>query len=106
MPSTSSRGVLNKWLKRDLHQLKKFCAENGLETFRAKSFESVLWQSIYNQTALKTVRIKTLASDNFRIITNNFHFICAEYGLEKWFNPPQRVRVLALDFQSICDKGC
>jgi len=30
---------MNKWLKRDLHQLKLFCVENGFETFRAKSVE-------------------------------------------------------------------
>ena len=42
MRSTSSQGELIKWLNRDLHQLKKFYAENCLETFRAKSFEIAL----------------------------------------------------------------
>ena len=42
MRSTCSQGVLNKWLKRNLHQLKQFCAESGLETFRAKSVEICL----------------------------------------------------------------
>jgi hypothetical protein len=42
MRLTCNQGVLNKWLKRDLLQLKQFCAENGFETFRAKSFEICL----------------------------------------------------------------
>jgi len=43
--STCSQGVLKKWLKRNLLQLKQLCAENGIETFRAKSVES-----LYNQS--------------------------------------------------------
>ena len=42
MRLTCSLGELNKWLSLDLHQLKQFCAENGLETLRAKSFEICL----------------------------------------------------------------
>jgi len=42
MRSTCSQSEMNKWLKRDLHQLKQFCAEYGLETFRAKSVEICL----------------------------------------------------------------
>jgi len=44
MRSTRSQGELNKWLKRDL----QFCAENGLETFRAKCVEICL-MAIYLQ---------------------------------------------------------
>jgi len=39
--------------------------------------------SIYNQTALKIVTIKSLASDEIHIITNYLHINCAEYGLHK-----------------------
>jgi len=39
---------MNMWLKRDLHQLKQFCALNGFETFRAKSVEICL-MAIYLQ---------------------------------------------------------
>jgi len=42
MRSTCSHGDLNKWLKGYLHHLKHFCAEYGLETFRAKSVEICL----------------------------------------------------------------
>jgi len=48
MRSTSSQGELNKWLKRDLHQLNQFSAEYGLETFRANSVEICL-TAIYLQ---------------------------------------------------------
>jgi len=41
---------MNKWLNRDLHQLKLYCAENGLETFRAKSVEICLTASFYHLT--------------------------------------------------------
>ena len=37
-----------------------------------------------------------MTSDEFRIITNNFHRNCAEYGLQTRFNPPKRVRVRRL----------
>jgi len=47
-----------------------------------------------------------LASDEIRIIANNLHLNCAEYGLQTWFNPPQRVSLLALDIQPIRDKAC
>jgi len=36
---------MNKCLTHDLHQLKIFCAENGIENFRAKMLKSV-WQQI------------------------------------------------------------
>jgi len=49
MRSTYNQGVMNKWLVRDLHQLKQFCGENGLETFRAKNVE-ICWKAIYLQT--------------------------------------------------------
>jgi len=39
---------MNKRLKRVLHQLKQFCAENGFETFRAKIVEICL-MTIYLQ---------------------------------------------------------
>ena len=42
---------MNKWLKHDLHQLNLFCAENGFETFRAKSVENSLTAPFYNLTA-------------------------------------------------------
>jgi len=48
----------------------------------------------------------TLASDAIRIITSNLHFSCAEYGLQTWFKPPQRFRLLTLDIRNICDKAC
>jgi len=38
---TSSEVVLNKRIKRNFNKLKKFCAENGLETFRLKVLMSV-----------------------------------------------------------------
>jgi len=44
MPSNYRQRVLTKWLKRDFHQLKQFCAENCLETFRAKSID--IWLMI------------------------------------------------------------
>ena len=93
MRSTCSQVVLNNWIKRSFNKLKQICAENGLETFRAKSVEECLMASIYNQTALKIVTIKSLASDEIHIITNYLHINCAEYGLHKWFNPPHRLRV-------------
>ena len=34
-----------------------------------------------------------LTSDEIHLIANDLHLNCAEYGLQKWFNPPQRVRV-------------
>jgi len=40
--STSCQGVLNKWPKCNLHQLKQYCAENGLETFHTKTDEICL----------------------------------------------------------------
>jgi len=40
-----------------------------------------------------------LTGDEIRIIRNNLHLNCGEYGLQAWFNPPQRVRVLAFDIQ-------
>ena len=40
-----------KWLKRDLHQLKLFCAENGLENFRAKIVEICLTATFYHLTS-------------------------------------------------------
>jgi len=48
MCSTCSQSELNKGLKSDLHQLKQFCAEYGLETFRAKNVEMCL-MAIYLQ---------------------------------------------------------
>jgi len=39
MPSKYHQSLLNKWMKRDFHQLKQFCAENCLEMFRAKCVE-------------------------------------------------------------------
>jgi len=48
MRSTCSHGVLNKWLKSDLLELKQFCGESGFETFRAKSVEICL-MAIYLQ---------------------------------------------------------
>jgi len=88
----------NKWLKHDLHQLKLFWTENSYETFRAKSVETCLTATLYHLTALKFVRIKTLASDEFRIITNNLHLNYAEYGLQTWFHPPKRVLVKGLRY--------
>jgi len=41
---------MNKWLKHDLHQVKLFCAENGFETFRAKSVEICLTETFYHLT--------------------------------------------------------
>jgi len=34
-----------------------------------------------------------MTSDEFRIIANNLHLSCAEYGLQTWFNSPIKVRV-------------
>jgi len=50
MRSTCNQGVLNKWLKRGLHQLKQLYAKNCLETFRDKNYEICLI-AIYKQTA-------------------------------------------------------
>jgi len=52
-------------IKRYLHKLKQFYAGSGLETFGAKSVEICLMQTIYNPTALKTVRIKTWQMKKF-----------------------------------------
>jgi len=46
MRSTYSLGVLKKWLKLDLHQMKQLvsiiCVENGLDTFRTTRDEICL----------------------------------------------------------------
>ena len=89
MRSTCDHVVLNKWIKHNLNKLKQFCAESGLETFRPKSIEIYLMAIYLNQNALKIVRIKTLASDEIRIITNKLHSKYAEYRLRTWFNPSQ-----------------
>jgi len=39
------------------------------------------------------VSIKSLASHEIRIITNNLHLNRAQYRLQTKLNPPQRVRV-------------
>ena len=49
MRSTCNQGVLNKWLKPNLHQLKQFSAESGLETIRPKILEIFL-MAIYLQS--------------------------------------------------------
>jgi len=36
---------------------------------------------------------RLLTIDEIHIIANYLHLNCAEYGLQKWFKPPQRVRV-------------
>jgi len=41
---------------------------------------------------------RLLKSDEIHIITEYLHLICAEYGLQKWFNPPHRVRVKRLTY--------
>jgi len=69
---------MNKWLKHDLHQLKRFCAENGFETFRARIVEISLTATFYHLTAQKIVRVKTLTSAEYPIITKNFLLNCAE----------------------------
>jgi len=74
---------MNKWLKHDLHQLQWFCAENAFETFRAKSVEICLTATYYHLTAQKIVRIKTLTSDEFRIITNNFTLTVLNKGYKR-----------------------
>jgi len=102
----SKHAAMNKWRKHDLHRIKLFCTKNIFETFRAISVETCLTATLYHLTALKIVRIKTLTSDEFRIITNNLHLNCAEYGLQTRFNPPKRVRVKRLQIQSFCDKAC
>jgi len=61
--------------------------------------------AIYNQNALKIVRIKTLASDEFRIITNKLHSKFAGYRLRTLFNPPQS-SCLEIDIRPICYKAC
>jgi len=38
-----------------------------------------------------------MQSDEIRIITNNLHHNCAEYGLQTRFTSPQESRVLSLD---------
>jgi len=74
-----------------LHQVKLFCAESGLETFRSKSVEICL-MAIYLQSN-RIVRIKSLASHEIRIITNNLHHNRAEYRLQTRLNLHQRFRV-------------
>jgi len=39
-----------------------------------------------------------LTSDEIHIITNYLHLNCDEYGLQKWFNSPQSVRVMLLTY--------
>ena len=95
-------GILNKWLKLDLHQLKQFvyiiCVENILETFRAQSDEFCLMAIYLEQNCIEICQETIpLTSDEIRIITNNLHLNCAEYGRQTWHNPPQGSRVLALD---------
>jgi len=89
MRSTCRQGVLNKWLKRDFHQLNQFCAENCHETFRAKTVE--IWQMAINlqRNCIENCLDQDLTSDEIQIITNYLHLNCAEYGLQEWFNPLQ-----------------
>jgi len=95
--------ILNKWLKRELNQLKQFvyiiCTENGLETFRATSDEFCL-MAIYLQPNCIEICQETRpsTSDEIRIITNNLYFNCAEYELQTWLTPRQGIRVLAFDY--------
>jgi len=52
------------------------------------------------------VRIKSLASHDIRIVTNNLHPNCAEYRLQTWLNAPKMVRVLVLVIRPTRDKAC
>jgi len=45
-----------------------------------------------------------LTSDDFRIITNNLHLNCAEYGLQTCFNTPINVLVTRLT-KSFCHEA-
>jgi len=98
MRLTCSQGVTNKWLKRALHQLKQFCAENGLETFRANCWN--LFNDIQFTTNMlrKLSGLRLLTSDKIDKMTNYLHLNCVEYGLQKWFNPPHRLRVKRLTY--------
>jgi len=98
----ASQAVLNKWLKLDLHQLKKFvyiiCAENSLETFRSTSDQICLMEIYLQPYCIEICQVtRPLTSEEIRTITNNLHLICAEYERQTRLTPPQGSRVLALD---------
>ena len=49
---------------------------------------------------------RLLTSVEIHIITNYLHLGCAEYGLQKLFNPLQRVRVKRLTYSHSVKKPC
>jgi len=80
MRSTCSQGVLNKWLKRNLNQLKQFCAESGFEMLRVKSFEICLMAIYLHQNLINFSRPRHFTSYDIHIITNYLHLNCIKYG--------------------------
>jgi len=63
--------------------------------FALKLLKPLRWQSTTTMHIQKSVS-RLLTSDEIHIITNFSHLNCAEYGLQKWFNSPQKVRVRRL----------
>jgi len=80
MRSTWRQDILNKRLKRNLHQLKEFCAENGLEAFRAKIVEICLMAIYLQPNCIKIAGSILLTSDEIHIITNYFHLDLLNMG--------------------------
>jgi len=82
MRSTCSQGVLNKWLKLNLHQLKQFCAESGFETLHVKSVEICLMAIYMQRNFINLSGPRLLTSYEIHIITNYLNLNCGEYGKE------------------------
>jgi len=123
MRSTCSQGVLNKWLKRNLHQLKQFCAESGFEMLRVKSVEISLMAIYLQLNVINLSRSRLFTSYEIHIITNYLHLNCREYGkkhliqiksawpnaihwnsLLTWETVRDEIRVLTIDIHLICSE--
>jgi len=80
MRSTCSQGLLNKCLKRNLHQLKQFCAERGSEMLCVKIVEICLMAIYLQRYFINFSRSRHFTSYEIHIITKYLHLNCSEYG--------------------------
>jgi len=123
MRSTCSQGVLNKWLKRNLHQLKQFCAKIVFGTLRVKRFVICLMEFNLQRYFINLSRSGLFTSYEIQIITNYMHLNCSEYGnkhliqiksawpkaihwksLLSWQTVSYVIRVLTIDIHLICSE--
>jgi len=123
MRSTCRQGVLNKWLKRNLHQLKLYCAESGFEIVRVKSVEICLMAIYLQRNLINLSRSRLLTSYEIHIITNYLHINSGEYGkkhlfqiksawpkaihwnsLLTWETVRDEIHVLTIDIHLICSE--